>query len=491
MRRCPRAAAAASLAALSGCMVGPDYKRQNAAVPFAYKELAGWKPATPMEGIDRGAWWSVYHDPVLDRLERQIDVSNQTIKQAEAAYRLAAAEVDVARANLFPIIGATAGVTRSGSGGGNSGVTSSGIVFGGGGATTTNYNLQSTVSWDLDVWGRIRRQIESSAAAAQVGAADLVNARLSVQVSLATDYFDMRGSDALQRLLDQTVTEYERSLRITQNQYEAGTAARSDVITAQTQVETTRAQAINAGVARAQFEHAIAVLIGHPPAELTLPPGALATEVPVTPPSLPSTLLERRPDIAAAERAMEQENALIGVQVAAFYPDISLSALYAYSGNPLGSLIQAGNRIWSLGAAASEVLFEGGGRTAAVAAARAAYDQSVGFYRQTVLTAFQQVEDALSSLRILQQQAVVEDNAVRLAEQAVQISLNEYRAGTVAYTTVVTNQAIALAAEQTALGVQTQRLTESVALIGALGGGWDASELPRKAQFQQNNPFLP
>ena len=501
MSRPARALGAAALAALSGCMVGPDYKRPDAPVPIVYKELNGWKPATPMDAIDRGAWWSVYRDPVLDGLERQVVISNQTVREAEAAYRAAAEEVKVARANLFPVLGINAGVTRSSGGGGSvsssgsggvvipsvtipSGTTSSGSSFGGGSSTRTSYSAQANFDWDLDVWGRIRRQIESSAAAAQVSAADLVNAQLSAQVAVATDYFELRGSDALQRLLEQTVTEYERSLRITQNQYNAGTAARSDVITAQTQLETTRAQAINVGVARAQFEHAIAVLIGHPPAELTLPAASLAADVPVLPPSLPSTLLERRPDIAAAERAMEEENALIGVQVAAYYPDISLSALYGYVGSPLGSLIQASNRVWSLGAAASETLFEGGARPAAVAAARATYDQSVATYRQTVLTAFQQVEDALSTLRILQQQAVVQDNAVRLARQAVQIALNEYRAGTVAYTTVVTDQATALADEQAALSIQSQRLQASAALIGALGGGWSASELPSKGSFQ-------
>ncbi|HST73792.1 MAG TPA: efflux transporter outer membrane subunit [Acetobacteraceae bacterium] len=453
-------------------------------MPIVYKELNGWKPATPMDAIDRGAWWSVYRGPVLDGLERQVVISNQTVREAEAAYRAAAAEVKVARANLFPVLENNGGVTRSSGGGGSvsssgsggavipsvtipSGTTSGGSSFGDG--SSTSYSAQA---------------IESGAAAGQVSAADLVNAQLSAQVAVATDYFELRGSDALQRLLEQTVTEYERSLRITQNQYNAGTAARSDVIIAQTQLETTRAQAINVGVARAQFEHAIAVLIGRPPAELTLPAASLAEDVPVLPPSLPSTLLERRPDIAAAERAMEDENALIGVQVAAYYPDISLSALYGYVGSPLGSLIQASNRVWSLGAAASETLFEGGARPAAVAAARATYDQSVATYRQTVLIAFQQVEDALSTLRILQQQAVVQDNAVRLARQAVQIALNEYRAGTVAYTTVVTDQATALADEQAALSFQSQRLPASAALIGALGGGWSASELPSKGSFQ-------
>lgn len=490
---------AALLAVLTGCMVGPDYKRPDAPSSVTFKEVKGWKPATPVDGIQRSAWWSVYHDPVLDSLERQVNISNQTVKEAEAAYRTAAAEVLVARANLYPVLGLGTGATRFGGGEntsssrsgivapsvtGPSGTTGNGSTFGGGTFTRTTYDLQATFNWDLDVWGRIRRQIESSAAAAQVSAADLANAELSAQITLATDYFELRGSDALQRLLDDTIAQFERSLRITQNQYNAGVAARSDVITAQTQLESTRAQAINVGVARAQFEHAIAVLTGRPPANLTLPPGPLATEVPVVPVSVPSTLLERRPDIAASERAMQQENALIGVQIAAYYPDISLSALYGYSGSPLGSLIQASNQAWSLGAAASQTLFEGGLRPAQVTAARATYDQAVATYRQTVLTAFQQTEDSLSTLRILQRQAGVQDTAVRLARQAVQIALNEYRAGTVAYTTVVTNQATALADEEAALTLQMQRLEASAALIGDLGGGWTASDLPSKAALR-------
>ena len=364
----------------------------------AFKELAGWKPATPMDAIDRGAWWSVYRDPVLDGLERQADVTNQTIKAAEAAYRQAAAEVRVARASLFPVIGVNGGVRTNGSGGGgggggggvavaNSGVGGStrSISGSGGSSTTTNYTLEGTVDWDLDLWGRIRRQVESNAAAAEVSAADLANARLSVQVAIATDYFQLRGADALQRLLDETVAAFERSLQIAQNQYKVGIAARSDVITAQSQLEATRAQAINVGVARAQFEHAIAVLIGHPPAELTLGAGPLAAQVPVPPPGLPSALLERRPDIAAAERTMVETNALIGVQTAAYYPDVTLSALYGFVGSPVDSLIQTANRVWSLGASASQTLFEGGARSAAVEAAQAAYDQSVATYRQTVL----------------------------------------------------------------------------------------------------------
>jgi NodT family efflux transporter outer membrane factor (OMF) lipoprotein len=483
--------------ALAACMVGPDYHRSTAAVPIAYKELKGWKPSEPSDEIDRGPWWRVYRDPVLSDLESQVDISNQNIKAAEAAYRNSQALIAEAEANLFPVLAVSPSVTRSSSGSGSSGFVTGGTVVGGtgttssstsssshrstsSGSTRTTYSLQGTANWDLDVWGRIRRQIESNEAAAQVSAADIANARLSAQATLASDYFNLRASDELQRLLERTVRAFQRSVDITQNQYNAGVAARSDVITAETQLETTRAQLVNVGVARAQFEHAIAVLIGRPPAELDLASGPLATAVPVVPVSVPSRLLERRPDIAAAERTMQEQNALIGVAVAAFYPDISLSALYGYSGAPpLGSLIAASNRIWSIGASGTETIFEGGLRTAQVAAAHALYDQSVANYRQTVLTAFQQVEDELSTLRVLQEQAVVQTRAVQLAQQAVTIALNEYRAGTVNYITVVTDQATLLGNEQTLVSIQQSRLVASVGLIEALGGGWSTADLPR------------
>lgn len=518
------AVSGAGLLSLSGCMVGPDYHRPPATVPAAFKELPGWKFATPSDAAPKGPWWIVYHDPVLDHLEVQVAVNNQTVREAEAAYRQAQALVQEARANLYPTLGVSAGVTRASGGGGGSrvstlassttlggvgaagtvtgtgvstgavanGVTAAtpGVVFGGS-STYTDYSLEGSANWDLDVWGRIRRQIESQVAAAQVSAADLANAQLSEQAALATDYFELRASDALQQLLDQTVVNYQKSLLITENQYNAGVAAQSDVITARTQLEGAQASAVNVGVARAQYEHAIAVLTGVPPAVLTLLPGPLAGDVPYIPAVLPAVLLERRPDIAAAERQMEEENALVGAAVAAYYPDISLSASYGYSGDPLRSLISAVNRIWSLGAGASETLFEGGARTAAVAAARAAYDASVATYRQTVLTALQQVEDQLAALRILTQQGAIETAAVRDAARATEIALNEYRAGTQVYTTVVTAQNTELADQETALSVEESRLTSSVALIEALGGGWKSADLPSKDSLQRGSPLLP
>jgi NodT family efflux transporter outer membrane factor (OMF) lipoprotein len=470
--------------ALSACMVGPNYHRPSAPLPVAYKELQGWTIAQPQDAAERGPWWRIYHDPVLDRLESRIDVSNQTIKQFEAQYRYAVALVQEARAGLFPTVGINAGVTHgSGSGGrGSGGASAAGGGGGGGGAPVTQYTVEGTIDWTPDVWGRIRRQVESQAAAAQVSAADLANARLSAQMTLATDYFDMRAEDSLTDLLRRTVAAYEATLRIVHNQYTAGTTSLADDVTARAQLEGARAELVGVGVQRAIYEHAIAVLTGRPPADLTIPPALLTAEVPVLPPGLPSTLLQRRPDIAAAERQMQEENALIGVQIAAFYPDISLSTLGGFVGNPLSQLFTTANRMWSLGASASETLFEGGGRTAAVAAARATYDQSVANYRQVVLTALQQVEDELSSLRILQDQAHAEGVAVAAAQRAVDVLLNQYRAGIVAYTSVVTEQTALLGDQQAALAVQQSRLVASVALVTALGGGWSTSALPTPTQ---------
>jgi NodT family efflux transporter outer membrane factor (OMF) lipoprotein len=478
---------------LAGCMVGPDYKRPDPpATPLAFKELAGWKISQPADTLDKGAWWSVYHDPTLDRLERSVEVSNQTVQQFEAQYRNAVALVAEARASLFPTVGLSAGVTHSGSGGNSSsssGLSTTGSSFSSGSRRTTQYSLSGTVTWDLDVWGRIRRQVESSTAAAQVSAADLANAKLSAQATLATDYFDLRAEDALAQLLSETVAAYRRALQITQNQYHAGTTSSIDYVTALAQLQSTEAQLVAVGIQRQQFEHAIAVLTGHAPADLTIASAPLATAVPILPPGLPSALLERRPDIAAAERVMQEDNALIGVETAAYFPDISLSALGEYAGSPLSHLFNVGNQIWSLGATGSETLFEGGLRTASVQAARATYDASVASYRQTVLTAFQGIEDALSDLRILELQARAEATAVTSTRRAVDATLNAYRAGTVPYTSVITEQTLLLSDQQTALSIQQSRLVASVALIEALGGGWSATDIPRN--IKTFNPLLP
>jgi NodT family efflux transporter outer membrane factor (OMF) lipoprotein len=469
---------------VAGCNVGPDYHRPDAPTGAGFKEAAaapaGWKLGTPGDTIPKGAWWTIYHDPVLDGLEGQVAISNQNVKSFEAQYREAQAIADEARSQELPTVGVSAGVTRSrSSSSASGGLSSTGVSGIGGGSrgARTTYTAQGTATWDLDLWGKIRRQVESDEAGAQLSAADLANATLSAQETLANDYFQLRGQDALTKLLTDTVKADQEALRITQNQYDAGTAAPSDVAQAETELASAQASLIAAGITRQQFEHAIAVLTGVPPSALTLPPGQLATEVPVAPAGLPSALLERRPDIAAAERTMAEQNALIGVAVAAYYPDISLSADYGFEGNPIGKLFRAANRIWSLGASASETLFDGGERDAAVRAAQASYDSSVATYRQTVLTAFQQVEDELSDLRILQQQAGAEDTAVRAAQRSLDIALNEYRAGTVAYTTVVTAQTALLGNQESALTVQQNRLVASSTLVAALGGGWTQEDL--------------
>ena len=462
---------------VASCTVGPDYQRPASPAPAAFKELAGWKPATPLAEIDKGAWWSMFDDPVLDGLERQVAVTNQNVKEAEASYRQAVAIVQEDQASLLPTLGVSPAVTRQ-----TLSSLGEGQALGGSetGKAITQYSLEGQASWDVDVWGRIRRNVESQQAAAQVSAADLANATLSAQGTLATDYFDLRASDALIQLLTSTVVAYSRALRITENEDAAGTASRADVVTARAQLQTAQAQLVGVGVQRAQYEHAIAALTGHAPADLTIAPASLATNVPVVPAGMPSTLLERRPDISAAERTMAQQNAQIGVAIAAYYPDISLTAAFGFAGNPLSQLFTVANEVWSLGASATETVLDGGLRGATVRAARAGYEADVASYRQTVVSAFQQVEDDLASLRILEQQAVVENAAVADAQQAVDVNLNEYRAGTVAYTSIITEQTQLLTDQQTALTIQQNRLLAAVALTQALGGGWQTSNLPAK-----------
>jgi NodT family efflux transporter outer membrane factor (OMF) lipoprotein len=462
---------------LSACAVGPDYQRPLVPVPSAFKE-AGWSPGVPADGAERGAWWLIYGDPTLDVLERQVDLSNQNLKAAEAAYTQAAALVRAARAGLFPTLNANAFVERQGNGGGSSHIRS-----GGGGAKTsstiTQFDLGGTLSWELDVWGRIRRTVEANEASAQASAGDLASARLSAQATLAIDYLELRIADELKRLLDSAAAAYAQSLQITRNQYAAGVAARSDVAQAETQLKTTQAQAINVGVQRAQLEHAIAILIGMAPADFSIAPVRLAAEVPPIPAGVPSALLQRRPDIAAAERRAAAANAQIGVALAAYYPDLTLNGSLTYASTAFAGLLGTSNRVWALGPQLAQTLFNGGLTEAQVDEARAVWEQSAATYRQTVLTAFQQVEDQLSTLRVLETQAAIQAEAVASAHEAERLFLNQYKAGTVAYTSVVTAQTAALSNEQTALTVFENRLTASVALIQALGGGWDTSQTPK------------
>ncbi len=484
----------AALVLLTACTVGPDYQRPPAPVPAAFK-WQGWKVGEPQDAANRGDWWSIYDDPVLDGLMKQIDVSNQTLRAAEAAYRQARAIVAQARSGYFPTVTVTASGTRSGQGTGNrslstttGGLTSSGGRFSG---SRSQIDLTADASWTVDLWGRIRRLVESDVANAQASAADIAAARLSAQAALATDYFQLRAADEQKRLLDSAVVAFTQSLQITRNQYAVGVAGQADVVTAETQVEQTRSQAIAVGVQRALLENAIAVLIGKPPAEFSIAPAAMATRVPVAPAGVPSALLERRPDIAAAERLMAASNAQIGAAEAAYYPDLTLSASYGFASSSLAKLLRASNSFWSVGPQLAQTVFDAGLRSAQVEQARAVYDQDVANYRQTVLTAFQQVEDELATLQILAQQAEVQANTVRLAREAERLTLNQYQAGTVAYTAVITAQTTALNNEEAALTILQNRLVASVALIQALGGGWAAEQLPTAAQVKDDSATAP
>jgi NodT family efflux transporter outer membrane factor (OMF) lipoprotein len=466
--------------ALAACTVGPQYQRPTVQVPSAYKELrpadfnesSGWKVAQPNDAASRGKWWEVFQDPQLNALEAQVNVSNQNIAVAEARFRGARAAIRVARADLFPEITAGAEVSRSRSRpSGQQGAAP---------RTQTNYQIPIDLSYELDVWGRVRRNVEANIANAEASAADLETARLSTHAALAADYFALRGLDAEKQLLDLTVAAFERALELTLNRYNQGIASRAEVEQARTQLESTRAQAIDVGVQRAQFEHAIAILLGKPPAEFTIPhapisappPAPLTVQPPAVPAGLPSELLERRPDIAAAERRVAAANAQIGIAEAAFFPTITLSAAFGGSSTSLSDLFSWPSVVWSLGASLAEIVFDAGRRKALTEEAQASYDATVATYRQTVLTAFQDVEDNLAALRILAEEATQQERAVKAAEAALTLALNRYRGGVTTYLEVIIAQAAALAAETTAIEILTRRMTAAVQLIQALGGGW-------------------
>jgi NodT family efflux transporter outer membrane factor (OMF) lipoprotein len=479
--------------ALTGCTLGPNYSREAAPVPTHFKELKGWKRATPSDDIARGDWWTVYKDSALNTLLPQIEVSNQTVAAAAAAYEEARAVIREAQAALFPVGTAGYNVTRTRAGPLAIGRTFvAGAGTGGRGAVyTTTYTVPISGTWDLDVWGRVRRQIESNTSGGQASAADLDNAKLAAQAQLAIAYFNLRASDSLIALLASTITEYKKTYDIVNNQYKAGYAVTAgDVATADAQIATTEAQLANARALRAQFEHAIAVLTGRPPAELGIGPRNLAQHIPKTPVTVPSVLLERRPDIAAAERTMQEENALIGVAEAAWFPDISLSAIIQYIG-PIPLPLNISRSIASISANATETFFNGGLTAAQVDAARAAYWQSVANYRQTVLTAFQQVEDELAAIRYLSRQVEQEQRAVRDQRTAVNVFLNQFRAGTVAFTTVVVAEIQLLADQEAELTARQNLFLASVNLIVALGGGWDTLLLPTQVQLQRDFSLLP
>jgi NodT family efflux transporter outer membrane factor (OMF) lipoprotein len=475
---------------LSGCLAGPPYHPPQVAVPAHYQELEGWTEAEPGAATGpKGDWWRGFHDPLLDELEPLVAVSNQTVRQDYANYQQALAEVRVARSALFPTLGVTGSLTRE--------RTSSASLTSANSSRLASFQsvnnagaLEGNVSWAPDLWGLVRRQIEQSAATAQASEATLANATLAEQIALATAVIDLRISDANIDLLQRTVDAYTGYLRVVADQDQAGTVPPSDLIAARTQLENAQASLIALGVARAQNAHAIAVLGGKNPEDLEIAHSAALPVLPAIPAGVPSTLLERRPDIAVAERQMAAANASIGVAVAAYYPAISLSALDGFTQSPLNGLLRIGNYVWSLGGSATETIFDGGERNAQVAAAKAAYDAAVANYRGTVLTAFENVENDLAGLRILAQQADVLAAAVRDATHGTQIARNEYQAGTVDYTTVATAQTTQLNDEQSALNVAQQRLLDAASLIGDLGGGWSAAELHDPRQ-QPQHAILP
>jgi NodT family efflux transporter outer membrane factor (OMF) lipoprotein len=481
--------------ALTGCTIGPNYSREAAPVPTHYKELKGWKRASPSDTIARGDWWRVYKDRALDTLLPQVEISNQTVAAAAAAYEEARAVIREAQAALFPVatVGYTATRTRTGplAIGANSSAGAGGVPSPRGAIYRTTYTVPISATWDLDVWGRIRRQIEANTSGAQASAADLDNAKLAAQAELAIAYFNLRAADSLIALLTATIVEYKKTYDIVNNQYKAGYAVTAgDVATADAQIATTEAQLANARMQRAQFEHAIAVLTGRPPAELGVGPRSLAQHIPRTPVTVPSVLLERRPDIAAAERTMEEQNALIGVAEAAWFPDISLSAMIQYIG-PIPLPLNISRSIASIAGSATETVFNGGLTAAQVDAARAVYWQSVANYRQTVLTALQQVEDELAAIRYLARQVEQEQRAVKDQRTAVDVFLNQFRAGTVAFTTVVVAEIQLLADQEAELTARQNLFLASVNLIVALGGGWDTELLPTQGQLQRDFSLLP
>ena len=466
------------LAVISSCAVGPDYRRPKVDAAPDYKESGDWKPSEPSDALNRGPWWEMFNDDALNRLEVKIDISNENVKAAAAAFDQARALVAQARAGFWPTVAASVSRERGAAG------TPTTITNAAGVPITTNARSRVTNSagisanWDLDIWGKIRRTAESNRASAQSSAAALAAARLSAQSELATDYFELRAQDQLQKLLDDTVEAETLSLKIAESRYRFGAAARADVVSAQAQLLSSQSQQVNAKIQRAVLEHAIAVLIGQQPASFMLSASSLRTDVPTIPAGIPSTLLERRPDIAEAERHVAAANAQIGVATAAYFPDLTLSGSDDYTGSSMSHLIRASNRIWSFGPTLAETLIDGGLRRAQVAAARAAYEGTVDIYRQTVLAGFQQVEDEIVTLRVLEQQAGIEEAAVAAAREAEKLTLNQYKAGTVPYSSVITAQTTRLSAEQTALAVLSSRLQASVALIEAVGGGWNASQLP-------------
>ena len=462
-----RLAVIATAAALAACTtVGPDYQRPAVSVPAEFREAGAlWKAAQPLDVLKRASWWTRYEDPQRDALAARVEGANQNVREAEARVRQAQALVRQAQAQGFPFL--------TGSGTGNR----SGVANGRPGTSST-FELAVDASWEPDLWGRVGRTVEAGEAQAQAAAAELESVRLAAIATLVQSYLALRVIDVQAQLLDDTVEAFSRFLQLTRNRYNAGVVGKSDVIQAETQLRSTQAQRVDLGVERAQLEHAIAVLMGEPPAALSIPPGPLIATLPAIPPGLPSGLLQRRPDVAAAERNVAAANARIGVAQAAFYPSLRLSAAAGLRSDTVADLIGAPNVFWALGLSAAQILFDAGERQAISDEARAAHEAEAARYRQTVLDAFQEVEDQLAALRILEEEAKLQADAVVAARQSVQLAENQYKAGTASFLEVIVVRTIALNNERAAVAILGRRLAASVQLVRALGGGWDASMLP-------------
>jgi NodT family efflux transporter outer membrane factor (OMF) lipoprotein len=473
----PVALLAIAVFQLSGCMVGPNYHTPVMQTPSAYKEVGDWKPAQPNDQNLGGTWWTIFQDPQLDALELQVNISNQNLKAAEAQYQQARAVLRYSRADYYPTVTAGPSATRTRVSQ-NAPPPGSKLV----GITYNDFAVPFNLSYEVDVWGRVRRTVESFREQAQASAADLATVNLSMHADLAIDYFLARSLDAEEQLLNSTVTQYEQALELIQSRFAGGIASEVEVQQASTQLETTRAEAVDVGVARAQFEHAIAILIGKPPAEFSLPPLPLTAPPPPIPVSVPSELLQRRPDIAAAERRVASANAQIGVAKAAYYPSINLGASGGFESTSITTLIQGPSGLWSVGLSAAETIFDAGRRRAASDQAIAAYDQTVANYRETVLTGFQQVEDNVAALRILEHEAQIQEKAVVAAQKYLDLAVIRYKGGVTSYLEVTTAQSAALSDEVTAVNILGRRMVDAVTLVQALGGGWDRSALPERPE---------
>ncbi|OLD16851.1 MAG: RND transporter [Acidobacteriales bacterium 13_1_40CM_3_55_5] len=462
---------------LSGCAVGPKYHPPAMQAPAAYKEVGNWKPAQPNDQNLGGEWWKIFQDPQLDALELQVNVSNQNLKAAEAQFRQARAALRYNRADYYPTVTAGLSGTRTRV---SSHRPPPNSIFNG--ITENDFTLPVDVSYQADVWGRIRKNVESYREQAQASAADLATVNLSMHADLAIDYFQARSLDAQEQLLNDTVKQYEQALELTQNRFQGGIASEVEVQQAKTQLQTTRAAAIDVGVLRAQYEHAVAILIGTPPAEFSLPPLPLTAPPPPVPVGMPSELLERRPDIAAAERRVAAANAQIGVAKSAYYPIINLSASGGFESSAITTLLNGPSGLWSLGLSAVGTVFDAGRRRSLNDQARAAYDFQVAAYRQSVLSGFQQVEDNLAAVRILENEAQVQQLAVAAAQRSLDLSITRYKGGVTSYLEVTTAQSAALADQVTAVNILGRRMASTVLLIQALGGGWDRSSLPERPE---------